>query len=130
MTMGECFEKTEKDERQGVRRQFGRCKNFAPAKLNSSDASSSMEGNRGFYSNLDFRSDDYVPARVIWYSNKMGCGIASIFGDAETCFIHREALLQAGKRTLASGDVIAIKIGRSNCGRYAASIRISPSKRK
>ncbi len=130
MTMGECFEKTEKDERQGVRRQFGRCKSFALTELNPSDASSSKEDNLGFYSNLDFRSNDYVPARVIWYSDKMGCGIASIYGDAETCFIHREALLQAGMRTLARGDVIAIKFGRSNCGRYAASIRISLSKRK
>ncbi len=122
--MSECIEKTAKGERQGVGPQSGRRKSVLQVEGNPSKVSPYKEDNQSFPAMAqEFRAQDYVPARVTWYSDKMGHGLASIFGDAETCFIHREALVQAGLRTLAPGDAIAIKIGRGNCGRYAASIR-------
>lgn len=75
------------------------------------------------FQKLEYLSNDYVPALVVWYDEDKGCGFASTYGDGEQCFLHHKALAEIGLRRLNQGDVIYVRIGRGDHGRVAACIR-------
>ena len=75
------------------------------------------------FDSLDYLASEFVPARVIWYDQDRGYGFASTYGDGEDCFLHWRALEQAGLLTVAAGEALAVRIGRGQNGRVAASVR-------
>ena len=97
---------------------------FQVAEILSISPPSEMDNRNVFdFHALEFLSNEFVQARVISYNKSRGYGFASTYGDGEDCFVHWSALEEAGLLAVYPGDVISIRIGRSENRRVAASIR-------